>query len=71
MKRLLWAFFLVAVPLANAVADGTKEAGARVTLVYQHELPYVPGKSIKGTLVELVRAGAIVRRLCRWRSSQA
>jgi quercetin dioxygenase-like cupin family protein len=51
MKRLLWAFFVVAVPLANA-ADGTKEAGARVTLVYQHELPNVHGKSIKGVLVE-------------------
>jgi len=25
---------------------------AKVTLVYQHELPNVPGKSIKGVLVE-------------------
>jgi quercetin dioxygenase-like cupin family protein len=52
MKRLLWAFFVVAVSLANAVAGGTRETGARVTLVYQHELPNVPSKSIKGVLVE-------------------
>ncbi len=52
MRRLLCALFLVAIPLANAVADGAKAANARVTLVYQHELPNVPGKSIKGVLVE-------------------
>ena len=52
MKRFLGALFVVAIPLANAVADGAKTANARVTLVYQHELPNVPGKSIKGVLVE-------------------
>jgi len=31
---------------------GTDAGNARVTLVYQHELPNVPGKSIKGVLVE-------------------
>jgi quercetin dioxygenase-like cupin family protein len=39
-----------ALPLAGALADGGKNAKA--TLVYQHELPNVPGKSIKGVLVE-------------------
>ena len=29
-----------------------KAKNAKVTLVYQHELPNVPGKSIKGVLVE-------------------
>jgi quercetin dioxygenase-like cupin family protein len=52
MKRFLLASVLCAVPLASAVADGAKTANARVTLVYQHELPNVPGKSIKGVLVE-------------------
>ena len=53
MKRFLCALLLVAIPLANAaVADGAKAANARLTLVYQHELPNVPGKSIKGVLVE-------------------
>ena len=52
MKRFLGALFVVAMPLANAVADGAKTTDARVTLVYQHELPNVAGKSIKGVLVE-------------------
>ncbi|MBY5366808.1 cupin domain-containing protein [Rhizobium leguminosarum] len=33
-----------------AAEDGNK--AAKVTLVYEHELPNVPGKSIKGVLVE-------------------
>jgi quercetin dioxygenase-like cupin family protein len=32
--------------------DAPKSKNAKVTLVYQHELPNVPGKSIKGVLVE-------------------
>ena len=32
--------------------DAPKAKNAKVTLVYQHELPNVPGKSIKGVLVE-------------------
>jgi quercetin dioxygenase-like cupin family protein len=52
MKRFLCALLLAATPLADAVADGARTTNARVTLVYQHELPNVPGKSIKGVLVE-------------------
>ena len=52
MKRFLCALLLAATPLADAVADGPETTNARVTLVYQHELPNVPGKSIKGVLVE-------------------
>jgi quercetin dioxygenase-like cupin family protein len=52
MLRFLCAFVVAAIPLANAAAAGAKAANARVTLVYQHELPNVPGKSIKGVLVE-------------------
>jgi len=52
MKRFLYALFVVAIPLIGAAADGAGAANARVTLVYQHELPNVPGKSIKGVLVE-------------------
>ena len=36
----------------GALADAPKEKNAKVTLVYQHELPNCPGKSIKGVLVE-------------------
>ena len=58
MKRFLCAALFVATPLAAAAADHAKEANARVTLVYQHELPNVPGKSIKGVLVEYGPGGS-------------
>jgi hypothetical protein len=38
-------------PFGSAVARAPKSKNAKVTLVYQHELPNVPGKSIKGVLV--------------------
>ncbi|HET8965272.1 MAG TPA: hypothetical protein VFN20_03605, partial [Candidatus Acidoferrum sp.] len=37
---------------ALVLADAPKSKNAKVTLVYQHELPNIPGKSIKGVLVE-------------------
>jgi quercetin dioxygenase-like cupin family protein len=52
MKRTLPTLLLAVVPLAGLAAEGARDANARVTLVYQHELPNVPGKSIKGVLVE-------------------
>jgi len=52
MKRLLCSLLIVAVPSGGALADAPKSKNAKVTLVYQHELPNVPGKSIKGVLVE-------------------
>jgi quercetin dioxygenase-like cupin family protein len=36
----------------SVLADEPKSKNAKVTLAYQHELPSVPGKSIKGVLVE-------------------
>jgi quercetin dioxygenase-like cupin family protein len=50
----LAALILLAATHAYA-QDSTKLAGSKaatVTVVYQHELPNVPGKSIKGVLVE-------------------
>jgi quercetin dioxygenase-like cupin family protein len=54
MKRsLIHCLLLVAaLPLSGARADAPKSKDVKVTLVYQHELPNVPGKSIKGVLVE-------------------
>jgi quercetin dioxygenase-like cupin family protein len=52
MKRILAALLLATMPFGGALADAPKEKNAKVTLVYQHELPNVPGKSIKGVLVE-------------------
>lgn len=43
------AFAVLTVSTAGA-SDADKEA--KVTLVYDHELPNVPGKSMKGFLVE-------------------
>jgi quercetin dioxygenase-like cupin family protein len=52
MKRTLCALIVATLPFGNVLADAPKEKNAKVTLVYQHELPNVPGKSIKGVLVE-------------------
>jgi quercetin dioxygenase-like cupin family protein len=52
MKRILCLMLVATLPLGGVLADAPKGKNARVTLVYQHELPNVPGKSIKGVLVE-------------------
>src|SRR4029453_10307575 len=52
MNRILCSLVAAALPLASAFADAPKSNNAKVSLVYQHELPNVPGKSIKGVLVE-------------------
>jgi quercetin dioxygenase-like cupin family protein len=52
MKRILYLLLLATLPFSGVLADAPKSKNAKVTLVYQHELPNVPGKSIKGVLVE-------------------
>ncbi|MBV8125163.1 MAG: cupin domain-containing protein [Paucibacter sp.] len=52
MKSIIASLLFAALPLGGALAHGTEAKDAKVTLVYQHELPNVPGKSIKGVLVE-------------------
>src|SRR5437667_1241711 len=56
MKRtlcsLLVSLLVATLPFGSVPADMPKSKNAKVTLVYQHELPNVPGKSIKGVLVE-------------------
>lgn len=52
MKRILYSLLGVALSFSSVLADSPKEKNAKVTLVYQHELPNVPGKSLKGVLVE-------------------
>src|SRR5260221_245740 len=42
MKRLLCSLLVAAVPFGGALADAPKSKNAKVTLVYQHELPNVP-----------------------------
>ena len=56
MKRILCSLLICSLaatlPFASLVAAAPKSENAKVTLVYQHELPNCPGKSIKGVLVE-------------------
>jgi hypothetical protein len=52
MKRILWLLLVATLPFGSVLADAPKSKNAKVTLVYQHELPNVPGKSIKGVLIE-------------------
>lgn len=58
-KSLLLAVVLTALPSGPALAHGTPGGGqgAKVTLVYDHELPNVPGKSMRGVLVEYAPGG--------------
>jgi quercetin dioxygenase-like cupin family protein len=50
MKRILCSLLVATLPFGSLLADAPKSKNAKVTLVYQHELPNVPGKSIKGVL---------------------
>src|SRR3954452_15643787 len=52
MKYILCSLLVSVLPLTSALADMPKAKSAKVTVVYQHELPNCPGKSIKGVLVE-------------------
>ena len=52
MKRILCLMLLAILPFGSAIAAAPASKNAKVTLVYQHELPNCPGKSIKGVLVE-------------------
>ena len=54
IKSIAAAIILTAALASPAAAKDAhaSEKAAKVTLVYEHELPNVPGKSIKGILVE-------------------
>jgi quercetin dioxygenase-like cupin family protein len=52
MKRMILSLLVASLPFAGVHAEAPKAKNAKVTLVYQHELPNVPGKSLKGVLVE-------------------
>ena len=52
MKRILCSLLLATLPFGSALADEPKFKNAKVTLVYEHELPNVPGKSLRAVLVE-------------------
>ena len=52
MKRVLCLVLVATLRFGSAFAEAPKEKNVKISLVYQHELPNVPGKSIKGVLVE-------------------
>ncbi|MBB3594980.1 quercetin dioxygenase-like cupin family protein [Rhizobium sp. BK529] len=59
MKTILYAAAALSASLTTASAHDVAKPGlaydtkdAKVTLVYEHPLPDVPGKSVKGVLVE-------------------
>ena len=63
MTRILGSLLLAALSFASlslggALADPAQPDGAKATVVYQHELPNVPGKSIKAVLVEYGPGGS-------------
>jgi quercetin dioxygenase-like cupin family protein len=52
MMKPILALAVAALLSTTATAHDAGEKDAKVTLVYEHELPNVPGKSMKGVLVE-------------------
>jgi quercetin dioxygenase-like cupin family protein len=56
--RLLCGIALTALSLTGALADDTSTDKSKVTLVFDHVLPNVPGKSMKGVLVEYQPGGS-------------
>ncbi|UXN62049.1 cupin domain-containing protein [Phyllobacterium zundukense] len=59
IKSLHFAVALTVLLSGAALAHDTPGGGegAKVTLVYDHKLPNVPGKSMKGVLVEYAPGG--------------
>jgi quercetin dioxygenase-like cupin family protein len=52
VKRILFSLLVATLPFSSVFADAPQSKNATVTLVYDHVLPNVPGKSVKGVLVE-------------------
>jgi quercetin dioxygenase-like cupin family protein len=52
LKRIVCSLLVATLPFGSVFAGAPTEKNAKVTLVFQHALPNVPGKSIKSVLVE-------------------
>ena len=57
-RRFLCAGALAVVSLTAASAQNASDDKSKVTLVYDQVLPNVPGKSIRGVLVEYAPGGS-------------
>jgi quercetin dioxygenase-like cupin family protein len=58
IRRSLCTAALLTVSVIGASAHDTSDDKSRITLVYDHVLPNVPGKSIRGVLVEYAPGGS-------------
>jgi quercetin dioxygenase-like cupin family protein len=58
LRTLVCAAALAAVAVTAASSQETADHRAKVTLVYDQPLPNVPGKSIRGVLVEYEPGGS-------------
>jgi quercetin dioxygenase-like cupin family protein len=61
LLRFTYALIVCALLMTTSVnvgAQTTADKNAKITLVYEHALPNVPGKSIKGVLVEYGHGGS-------------
>src|SRR5262245_12744309 len=58
VKRILCSLIIATLAFGSVLLAAPKSKNAKVTVVYQHELPNVPGKSIKGVLVEYDPGGS-------------
>jgi quercetin dioxygenase-like cupin family protein len=56
--RIRCAVFLASLAVAGLWASDVSADKSKVTLVFDHELPNVPGKSIKSVLVEYQPGGS-------------
>ena len=56
MKRILCSLLVATLPFGSVLADAPKSKNAKVTHVYQHELPNVPGKGIRACSSNTARA---------------
>ena len=56
-KAFLCGIALTAICAGSALAHDADDAKSKVAVVYDHALPNVPGKSLKGVLVEYAPGG--------------
>jgi quercetin dioxygenase-like cupin family protein len=56
-RKYFYALLLAASSISTASAHEAGDDNSKVTLVYDHVLPNVPGKSVKGVLVEYQPCG--------------
>jgi len=57
-KCLLCGIALTCLVFAPALAEDASATKSKVTLVFDHPLPNVPGKSMRGVLVEYAAGGS-------------